>query len=114
MTCGLVSSAAYPRTPKNSLGRHFVDSPIVLASLATAGYAAWYLMLCSAFPFGPCRRCNGEAKHRNPFGGNSFRLCRKCAGTGRRVRLGRRVWEYFRSEHRRGQIPGDPRPSRHR
>ncbi|WP_213456670.1 hypothetical protein [Rhizomonospora bruguierae] len=79
-----------------------MDSPIVLASLATAGYAAWYLFLCAAFPFGHCRRCHGDGRLYSPVSRRIFRLCPRCDGTGRRVRIGRRVYEYLRSEHAKG------------
>jgi hypothetical protein len=60
------------------------DLPLLasLAALALAGYA----MACVLAPFGPCRRCH----HTNPS-------CRACDGTGRRVRLGRRLWTYLRA-----------------
>lgn len=89
-----------------------MDRITVLASLTAAGYAACYLLMCAAFPFGNCRRCKGTGKRHNPFTGKSYRLCTRCAGTGRRVRVGRRLYEYLRTEHRRGNIPGDPRPRR--
>jgi hypothetical protein len=88
-----------------------VDSPALLASLAALGYAAFYLALCAGYPFGNCRRCKGSGKRHNPFFGGGHRLCNRCAGTGRRVRLGRRVYEYLRSEHASGTA-GDPRPGR--
>jgi hypothetical protein len=47
--------------------------------------AARYALACWLAPFGPCSRCHA----RDP-------LCRACDGTGRRVRLGRRVWTYLR------------------
>jgi hypothetical protein len=74
----------------------------LLASLATVGYAAFYLIMCAAFPFGHCRRCNGAGKLYSPIFHKTFRLCPRCDGTGRRVRIGRRVYEYLRSEHRAG------------
>ncbi|WP_328853384.1 hypothetical protein OG994_12735 [Micromonospora globbae] len=73
----------------------------LLASLAIAGYAAWYLIKCYAMPFGPCRRCNGTGDRR----GLIIRLkreCHHCAGTGKRPRVGRRVIEYIRTEYQRG------------
>jgi hypothetical protein len=53
-----------------------------LAALVLAGYA----LACALAPFGSCRRC-----HRGDP------LCRACDGTGRRVRLGRRLWTYLRA-----------------
>ena len=79
-----------------------MDSPPVLASLATLGYAAFYLFMCAAFPFGNCRRCKGTGKLYSRIFTKAFRLCPRCAGTGRRVRIGRRVYEYLRGEHQAG------------
>ena len=74
----------------------------LLASLASLGYAACYLLMCAAFPFGHCRRCKGAGKLYSPFSRRVFRLCPRCDGTGRRVRIGRRIYEYFRAEHAKG------------
>jgi hypothetical protein len=79
-----------------------VNPLVPLASLALAGYAAYYLAACSLFPFGACRRCKGAGKLRNPLSKRMFRLCPRCEGTGRRVRVGRRIFEYLRREHAKG------------
>jgi len=79
-----------------------VTSLVTLASLALLGYAAFYLLMCAAFPFGNCRRCHGTGKLYSKIFRKSFRLCPRCEGTGRRVRVGRRLWEYLRSEHQAG------------
>jgi hypothetical protein len=65
-----------------------VDHPILLASLATLPLLAAYALACALAPFGGCARCHAG----DPF-------CRACDGTGRRVRLGRRVWTYLRALH---------------
>ena len=61
-----------------------LDLPLLAsaAGLALAGYA----LACALVPFGACRRCHAG----DP-------LCRACDGTGRRVRLGRRLWTYLRA-----------------
>lgn len=79
-----------------------MDTLALLASLTTVGYAAWYMLMCAAFPFGHCRRCSGVGKRYSPLSKKIFRLCPRCEGTGRRVRIGRRIYEYFRGEYRRG------------
>ncbi|MGN9890587.1 hypothetical protein [Micromonospora sp. L31] len=71
-----------------------------LASLTALGYAAWYLILCAVSPWGRCRRCHGRRYHRTAIG--TRRDCRRCDGTGRRVRIGRRLAEYVRTEYRAG------------
>lgn len=71
--------------------------PLALLILAvTLGYA----LTCLIWPFGNCRRCGGNGKIRSPFGSKSFRLCRRCHTTGRRVRLGRRMWKHWRDLRR--------------
>ena len=79
-----------------------MDSLTVLASLTLTGYAAYYWIMCAAFPFGHCRRCKGTGKRYSPFSRRIFRLCPRCDGTGRRVRVGRRIYEYLRGEHKAG------------
>lgn len=61
----------------------------VLAALAYAGS-------CAIWPFGRCRRrrCSGGRIYRT--GGKVFRDCRRCGGSGRRLRLGRRMWNAYR------------------
>lgn len=72
-----------------------------LASLAALGYSAYYFVACSYFAFGRCLRCNGTGKRRSRTG-RSTRECRRCYGTGRRVRIGRRLYDYLRAECERG------------
>lgn len=70
----------------------------LLASLIgalIAGYAAWYLFLCAAFPWGRCRRCKGTRR----TGRLIRRACRRCHGTGIRVRIGRRIYRYIHAEY---------------
>ncbi|MEO3926933.1 hypothetical protein ABGB07_24120 [Micromonosporaceae bacterium B7E4] len=71
---------------------------ILLASLIPAGYAAWYIVLCAVAPFGRCRRCAGRRNRLD----RRHRDCRWCDGTGRRVRIGRRLYDYLRAERERG------------
>ena len=60
----------------------------LLTILATGGY----LVAAAVWPFTAHRRCNGTGKLRGP-GGKSWRGCRGCAGTGQKVRAGRRGWD---------------------
>ena len=71
---------------------------VTLASLLIAGYAAWYILACALVPFGrcPCTRTPAGNRRRRD------RLCRRCDGTGRRVRLGRRIYNHVRRLHRDG------------
>ena len=52
-----------------------------------------YTLLCIGWPFARCRRCHGSGDLRAPLG-RGLRLCRRCGATGRRLRLGRRLWNY--------------------
>lgn len=63
----------------------------VLVGLAVA---AAYIGACCLWPFAACGRCKGEGKFKSPFGG-SWRKCRRCKGSGERVRVGRRVWTWW-------------------
>lgn len=65
---------------------------LILASLFTLGYIAQ----CVRWPYRPCRHCGGFGQFTGPFGG--IRLCRRCQGSGLRLRVGRRVWNAL---HRR-------------
>lgn len=49
-----------------------------------------YLGLCWIWPFRPCRHCRGYGRFTGPMRG--IRLCRRCDGTGLKLRAGRRVW----------------------
>jgi len=57
-----------------------------------------YILACAVWPFVPCPRCHGTAKRRAPLG-RAVRICRRCRGTGLRLRLGRRVWNHLRRHH---------------
>jgi hypothetical protein len=59
---------------------------IALAGLALATYA----LVCRIWPYGNCRRCQGTGQLYAPFGA-VYRLCPRCAATGRRLRPGRRL-----------------------
>jgi len=80
-----------------------VTTLAVLATLALLGYAAFYIIMCAISPWGICkrRRCTGGRIYSRIFT-KTFRECPRCNGSGRRVRVGRRVYEYLRSEHKAG------------
>ncbi|MGH3916352.1 MAG: hypothetical protein ACRDTC_23525 [Pseudonocardiaceae bacterium] len=60
-------------------------------ALSALAWIAWRVLLIWRFPFAPCRVCAGAARYRC---GQYWRPCRRCRGTGRRVRLGRRIWHW--------------------
>jgi hypothetical protein len=80
-----------------------VTTLALLATLTAVGYAAFYIGNCAFNPWGVCKRprCTGGRIYSRVFR-KTFRLCPRCNGTGRRVRIGRRVYEYLRSEHKAG------------
>jgi hypothetical protein len=64
---------------------------IALLLLATLGYIG----LCSAQPFGPCRRCKGFGCIVRQTRTGRLRRgkdCRRCRATGLRLRTGRRIY----------------------
>ncbi|MFI7438348.1 hypothetical protein [Nonomuraea indica] len=60
-----------------------------------------YLVACYVRPFGRCRRCKGKRRIPHRIGRGS-RYCRRCDGTGLRLRWGRRLLNYARRLHRDG------------
>jgi hypothetical protein len=62
---------------------------------------ACYLLTCAIWPFGKCRRCNGEGKVKSPLG-SAYRHCGRCQGSGLRIRLGRHVINHLRATRKAG------------
>lgn len=60
-----------------------------LALLASTALLV-YLVGCRWWPVTACRRCDGSGKVRSPNGRN-WRPCKRCSGSGGRLRIGRRV-----------------------
>lgn len=58
--------------------------------LLLAVLAAVYLLGCVIWPYRPCPRCRG-GKSRSPSG-RAWRDCGRCGGTGRRIRVGARLF----------------------
>lgn len=66
-----------------------------LAATATVMVAvAGYLIACWLFPFAACFRCEGSGKKRSSSG-RAWRRCRRCKGTGSRLRFGRKVGNWL-------------------
>ncbi|OIJ89768.1 hypothetical protein BIV24_19305 [Streptomyces colonosanans] len=64
-----------------------------------------YVTVCASSPFGTCRRCRGfgfqfkqDRKGRLKRG----RPCRRCDGHGKRIRVGRRLFNRVQRIHREG------------
>ncbi|WP_107084113.1 hypothetical protein [Streptomyces sp. NRRL S-495] len=71
-------------------------TPLILTVLAAAllaglGYAA----LCAASPFGDCRKCDGlgfQLAHDRRGKPKRGKHCRRCNGVGKRIRVGRHLY----------------------
>jgi len=64
------------------------------AAAALAG-PAMYAGSCWWFPFANCWCCKGAGRHRRKDG-KVLRDCRICKGTGKRLRIGRRIWNRYK------------------
>lgn len=47
-----------------------------------------YLTSLWLHPYARCRACGGSSKHFGAVFSNTFRPCRRCHGTGRKLRIG--------------------------
>lgn len=56
--------------------------------------AVTYALSCWWFPYGKCQKCSGTGK-KYASDGKHFRDCRRCKGAARRLRVGRRVWNWW-------------------
>lgn len=74
-------------------------------ALAVTTLSGGYLLACLLWPFAPCRACGGTGNRNAPLGMHrnprrrAFRRCARCNGTGRRIRAGRRLWNYLGRLH---------------
>ena len=80
-------------------------TPALLAITLLLGVTLCYVAVCAVSPFGNCRKCRGmghalktDRKGRMKRGKD----CRRCQATGKRIRIGR--WLYNRAAriHRAG------------
>ncbi|MFD5428125.1 hypothetical protein, partial [Streptomyces sp. NPDC127084] len=61
--------------------------------------------LCAAVPFGPCRKCRGwgfAMKHDRKGRMKRGKDCRRCRATGKRIRVGRHLFNVAMRIHRDG------------
>ena len=66
---------------------------LLAVALVVAGYRVARIVW---FPLTRCWRCKGEGKFRSVTG-KHWRLCRRCKGTGTRVRSGRILLDKLRT-----------------
>ena len=67
--------------------------------LLALGALVIYVGACAFWPFTAHRWCRGTGKLRSPSG-KAWRPCRGCGGTGRKIRVGRHVYELIRTTTR--------------
>lgn len=84
-----------------------MDQPTVaLAAVAGALLAAaGYALACWAWPFGVCGGCRGTTERVTWLLSRTV-PCRRCRGTGRRLRVGRRVYNHLRGARDRAAAAG--------
>ncbi|MCG0286087.1 hypothetical protein [Streptomyces sp. PSAA01] len=73
-------------------------TPITLAIACLLAITLSYVSLCAVSPFGDCRRCHGMGhaiKHDRKGRMKRGKDCRRCDATGKRIRVGR--WLYNRA-----------------
>lgn len=58
--------------------------------LTGIGLLAIYLLSCWVWPYTTCGVCKGSPRHMSPLG-TAWRNCGSCGGSGRKVRLGRKL-----------------------
>jgi hypothetical protein len=75
--------------------------PTVIALLVGLVAAVVYGVACAIWPFGACLRCGGDGKLRSPSG-KAWRRCKRCKGTGTRLRIGRRILNRLSTTAERG------------
>lgn len=76
----------------------------MLLLLIAIAVAAIYLISCRIWPFGPCLVCGGDGKRRSPSG-KAWRRCRRCRGTGMRLRAGRYLINHVSESARKSSKP---------
>lgn len=74
-----------------------------------------YIALCAGSPFGTCRKCRGmgyatKVNRRGKV--KRGKDCRRCKTTGKRIRVGRHLYNAWRRTYDRGtdQAPAPARP----
>ncbi|MFE3180178.1 hypothetical protein ACFXKR_04640 [Streptomyces violascens] len=91
-------------------------TPVLLASACLAIVTLGYASLCASSPFGNCRKCKGfgyamktDRKGRLKRG----KHCRRCDGLGKRIRVGRHLYNLWLRLYRAGtDTPARQNPTR--
>jgi hypothetical protein len=80
-------------------------TPLFLTAACLLTVTLGYVSVCAASPYGDCRKCNGfgfatktDRKGRPKRG----KTCRRCKGHGKRIRVGRRLYNLWLHVHDNG------------
>lgn len=80
-------------------------TPTLLAITLILGVTLCYVAVCAASPFDDCRRCRGMGhalttdRKGRPRRGKD---CRRCKSTGKRIRVGRHLYNLWARAYRDG------------
>ncbi|MFH8405532.1 hypothetical protein ACH4FX_12265 [Streptomyces sp. NPDC018019] len=78
---------------------------VLVAAIAVLAIVFGYPLLCYLSPLTACRRCDGWGHATKTGRDGQLRRgkdCRRCRTTGKRVRIGRRIYERAAEVHRLG------------
>ncbi len=73
---------------------------LVLAAFTLAAGGA-VLLRGRFWPYGPCRSCQGRKGRGAGSTAEAYNRCRRCGGSGERIRLAAMAWPRHREELRR-------------
>ena len=72
----------------------------LVATGVLVAIALGYVLSCIIRPFRDCSVCDGKGHHRSKSNRKLSRPCWWCKGAGKRLRIGRRMWNKARRIHR--------------
>ncbi|MFF4228993.1 hypothetical protein [Streptomyces sp. NPDC001820] len=80
-------------------------TPALLAIACLLGVTLCYIGVCAGSPFGDCRKCRGMGhaiKHDRKGRMKRGKDCRRCKATGKRIRVGRHLYNLWARAYRDG------------
>ncbi|MGW7553790.1 hypothetical protein [Streptomyces rimosus] len=80
-------------------------TPALAAITLTLFFTLCYAALCAISPFGNCRKCSGFGFHFKTDRRGRLRpgkVCRRCRGDRKRIRVGRHLYNLAARIHRDG------------
>ncbi|MGW3735056.1 hypothetical protein [Streptomyces sp. NPDC005148] len=80
-------------------------TPTLLAITCLLIITLGYIATCAAAPFGPCRKCRGWGFERKTDRKGQLKRgknCRRCKATGKRIRIGRWIFNRAQRIYREG------------